>query len=403
MRIGEILISSGVIDEAQLHQALGAQLVSGARLGTELVALGFADHDAITDALARQSGVRGARRRYFERADDRTVALVPREVAERLRVFPLGVRPDQDALVVAMRDPADREAVAELAELAGREVHAVIAAEGVIAEYIAARYVGAATAPPIAAAPVALAPPEQAAAPIPASIPEAQVVALPPASTYRGRRRSRSVERARLVKRVGLGLAALAVVVVAWKLLSGDDAAPRWVEVGGEPFHVAHVHMEVMLPVGWRYLPGKDYEQRLGLVKERGSLFYRGGTAELPDEGLVLMLVDSGGTVPEELGEARFRQVLEGIKQASMRSTRGISMAIAACDLRSARGVRTGECTGTASFDGQPRNLLLFVWIESGGYLAGAAFLSREDLALARPGIEQILESVQVARSGPPR
>lgn len=421
MRIGEILISSGVIDDAQLHQALGAQLVSGARLGTELVALGFADFDAITDALSTQTGIRGARRRYFERADDRTLELVPRAVAERLRVFPLGVLPDVDALVVAMRDPEDGEAIAELAEIVGRQVHPVVAAEGLIAANVAARYPATAAEPqPAASRPpppviavaaaqasarielgeVRAGSPVQAAAPPLASIPEAQVFSLPPATTYRAGSRWSSVGHAHLLKRVGVVVAALIAATLAWKLLSGGEDAERTIDVGGKPFHVAHVHMEVTLPVGWRYLPGKDYEQRLGVVKERGSLFYRGGTVELPDEGIVLMLVDSGGTVPEELGDARFGQVLEGIRKASTRSTRGISMSLVACDISLARGTRTGECTGTASFDGDRRNLLLFVWMESGGYLAGAAFLTRALLEEARPEIEQILQSVQLARSG---
>jgi hypothetical protein len=116
----------------------------------------------------------------------------------------------------------------------------------------------------------------------------------------------------------------------------------------------------------------------------------------LPDEGLVLMLVESGGLVPEKLSEARFRTVLDGIKQASTRSTQGISMTLNQCDISFVRGTQTGECVGTASFDGQPRNLLLFVWVESGGYVAGAAFLTRAPLDEARPGIDQILDSVKI-------
>jgi hypothetical protein len=326
------------------------------------------------------------------------VELIPRAVAARLHAFPLGVMGDDGVLVVALRDPHDREALSELARLCGRKVRPVVAPEAVIDEFIAARYPAAAEPPavePPAPEPVAVEPPERT--PV-EDLPELSVVALPRASAL-GRPTRPSASNAlrwrAIVAMVVVAVVGL-IVLVGWRVLRARGA-DRGVDVGGELFNATHVHMTVTLPAGWRYLPSKDYEQRMGQATERGSLFYRGGSSEIPDEGLVLMLVASGGLVPEQLSEARFRTVLDGIKQASTRSTRGISMAIESCDISFARGAQTGECVGTAALHGTPRNLLLFVWIERGGYVAGAAFLTRAALEDARPGIDQILDTVQVA------
>ena len=52
MRIGELLVHEGLIDKAQLEEALTAQQIYGGRLGTVLVEHGFLKEDALANVLA---------------------------------------------------------------------------------------------------------------------------------------------------------------------------------------------------------------------------------------------------------------------------------------------------------------------------------------------------------------
>ncbi len=122
MKIGEILIAAGLIDANQLSIALAEQSRTGAKLGVILADLGFTSEDALSRALANQSGVD-----HID-ADDATiepdaVALVPEAVARKLNVLPLRV--DDRNLVVAMSNPTDIVAIDELQRSAALFVRVV--------------------------------------------------------------------------------------------------------------------------------------------------------------------------------------------------------------------------------------------------------------------------------------
>jgi len=51
MQIGEVLVSKGVINAAQLEKALAEQKSSGVRLGEAVVKLGFATTEQVEAAL----------------------------------------------------------------------------------------------------------------------------------------------------------------------------------------------------------------------------------------------------------------------------------------------------------------------------------------------------------------
>ena len=56
-RLGDMLVESGAITEAQLRQALELQAGSGERLGTVLQAHGFITERQLIDTLMNQVGV----------------------------------------------------------------------------------------------------------------------------------------------------------------------------------------------------------------------------------------------------------------------------------------------------------------------------------------------------------
>ena len=104
MKIGELLQKAGLIDEKQLAIALSEQSRTGAKLGAILADLGFTSEDAISRALADQSGVEHIDADDAE-LDPAAAALVPEGIARKLNALP--IRIEGGNLVVAMSNPTD--------------------------------------------------------------------------------------------------------------------------------------------------------------------------------------------------------------------------------------------------------------------------------------------------------
>jgi hypothetical protein len=142
IRIGELLVSGGNIDAMQLASALAHQRSWGGRIGQSIVRLGFLTEDQLLKAVGSQLGapfvVIGPRR-----VPGAIVALVPKKIVRARRAFPLEKLAEhrRGPLVVAFSDPADLEAVDEIAFATGLAVRPVLAAEWDIDQAIA-RHLG---------------------------------------------------------------------------------------------------------------------------------------------------------------------------------------------------------------------------------------------------------------------
>lgn len=117
--IGAILFKSRIITELELKTALEAQKVSGGRVGEALVALGAVTQEDIDWALAHQLDIPYVRIKK-ENVSAEAVALVPAQLARRYRLFPLFLSGSE--LAVAMADPLDKEAIAELTRVTGCQI-----------------------------------------------------------------------------------------------------------------------------------------------------------------------------------------------------------------------------------------------------------------------------------------
>ncbi|MBK9302380.1 MAG: Flp pilus assembly complex ATPase component TadA [bacterium] len=115
--LGEFLISKGVIDQAQLAEALVEQKRSHERLGEILQNRGLITEWDLLDALGSQLG-----HRLFDAAHDevtrQALELVPAESARRYDLLPVCL--DEHHFVVAMKDPLDVEALDHLHHVASR-------------------------------------------------------------------------------------------------------------------------------------------------------------------------------------------------------------------------------------------------------------------------------------------
>lgn len=126
IRLGDVLVNSGVITQEQLEEGLKHQKGSGRKLGETLVDEGFVTEEAIARALSSQLG--------YEMVDLQNVAiseeilkLVPGNVLERYKVIPFEYAPDNaNVLHVAMADPMDMTAMDDITIITNLQVEPVV-------------------------------------------------------------------------------------------------------------------------------------------------------------------------------------------------------------------------------------------------------------------------------------
>ena len=126
IRLGDVLVESGVISPEQLEQGLKLQKGSGRKLGETLVDEGFATEEAIAGALSNQLG--------YEVVDLQNIVipeeilnLVPGNVLERHKVLPFEYAPDNmNVIRVAMADPMDMAAMDDIAIITNLQVEPAI-------------------------------------------------------------------------------------------------------------------------------------------------------------------------------------------------------------------------------------------------------------------------------------
>lgn len=136
-KLGDMLVSAGLLTAEQLKTALAEQKRAGGRLGTNLVKLGFLSEDEITQFLQKQYGVSSINLSDYN-IDQAILDLVPSELATKYRCIPLERK--GKVLTVAMVNPADVLAIEDIKFTTGFEVKPVVAAESSIVKAIEEQY-----------------------------------------------------------------------------------------------------------------------------------------------------------------------------------------------------------------------------------------------------------------------
>ena len=125
-RFGEILREYDMISQDQLDNALKLQKTSDKRIGEILVSTNAITLTQVAETLAVQLNLQFIQLDRYQAASD-AIKLVPRNVAERLKVIPLAID-DDETLLITMSDPLDLPAQDEIRLLTGRDLR--IAASG---------------------------------------------------------------------------------------------------------------------------------------------------------------------------------------------------------------------------------------------------------------------------------
>lgn len=128
-RIGELLVSAGVLSQDKLDEALRLPRAPGQRLGGLLVQMGLVSETQLTQILGQQLSVPWVSLYHID-FSRQLLNLVPREVAEKYCLVPIyvrRVRKQGETLYVAMDDPTNEVALAEVAQHAGLPAMPMIA------------------------------------------------------------------------------------------------------------------------------------------------------------------------------------------------------------------------------------------------------------------------------------
>ncbi|MBM4193320.1 MAG: type II secretion system protein GspE [Gemmatimonadetes bacterium] len=140
-RIGDLLLSKGMISKEQLEKALQEQRANGTRVGYNLIKLGFIQELELVKILAVQSKMQAVDLSKFE-PDQKLIKLIPSDVAVKHLVLPL--RRDGRVLTVAMADPTNFAVVEDLKFITRYDIQPVIAGEFTLRNVVEKNYESAA-------------------------------------------------------------------------------------------------------------------------------------------------------------------------------------------------------------------------------------------------------------------
>jgi MSHA biogenesis protein MshE len=126
IRIGDLLVSEGIISEEQLQETLKAQKGTGRKLGRMLIDMGAISEDKFLQFLSTQLGIPLVDLRHFK-FDTELVKVIPEALARRFRV--LALTREADGLLVGMADPTDLFAIDKIAARTNEEIKPAVVRE----------------------------------------------------------------------------------------------------------------------------------------------------------------------------------------------------------------------------------------------------------------------------------
>jgi len=139
-KLGDILISQGVIDEEKLVAALSDQRAFGGKLGRTLVDLGYVNEDQLVHGLAQQLGLETVDLDTVE-IEVEALSCLPVDACERYGVFPIRMDRKERLLWVATAEP-DRATLQEVAQIAQLTLEPVLASMSSIDRAVRQYYFG---------------------------------------------------------------------------------------------------------------------------------------------------------------------------------------------------------------------------------------------------------------------
>ncbi len=123
IKLGDLLLTAGVINDEQLNQALTVQREKGNKFGATLIELGFVTEKILLDTLSKQLNIPYIDLTNFN-VDAEIVRQIPERIARRFRVVALDLK--NDKYTVGMVDPTDVLAFDEISKILGNSIQIVL-------------------------------------------------------------------------------------------------------------------------------------------------------------------------------------------------------------------------------------------------------------------------------------
>ncbi|MCK4912653.1 MAG: Flp pilus assembly complex ATPase component TadA [Candidatus Omnitrophica bacterium] len=126
-RLGDILISEGIITEKQLEESIALQAKEGGKVGEVLIKMGFVNEEQIVIALSKQLAipyVSVSSGKLVPTADQNLETLIPHDFSIRNIILPLSR--NLNSLTVVMFDPLDLILIDNLKKITSCEINPVV-------------------------------------------------------------------------------------------------------------------------------------------------------------------------------------------------------------------------------------------------------------------------------------
>ncbi|HBL17653.1 MAG: hypothetical protein A2X36_06360 [Elusimicrobia bacterium GWA2_69_24] len=142
-RLGDLMVGLGVLQQAQLDQALDDQRKTGGKLGSILVQRGFLGEEPLLEFLAQQCGIRYVKLSPSAEIPPEVIAKIPENIARQHILLPIALEDTPKhgvTLTVAVADPLNVMIFDDIKMMTGLEIVSVLAAEKEIAAAIEKHY-----------------------------------------------------------------------------------------------------------------------------------------------------------------------------------------------------------------------------------------------------------------------
>ena len=126
-KLGELLIKKNLLNQAQLEEALQAQVIFGGKLGTVLIEMGLITEDILAEVLGQLINIPCAKPGQLQNIPDNVIKIISPELAEKHKVMPVSVIGKK--LTLAMADPRNLQSIDEISFRTGYIVMPILALE----------------------------------------------------------------------------------------------------------------------------------------------------------------------------------------------------------------------------------------------------------------------------------
>ncbi len=127
IRLGELLIKKNLLTQAQLEEALQAQVIFGGKLGTVLIEMGLISENTLAEILTQLLSIPCAKPGDLQKIPEDVISIISPELAEEHKVIPVAVSGKK--LTLAMAEPHNLKSIDEISFRTGYIVRPILALE----------------------------------------------------------------------------------------------------------------------------------------------------------------------------------------------------------------------------------------------------------------------------------